>query len=125
VAENTCDAMGLAWPRELAPFDVQVLATGKGAEVLEAATDLARQLDEAGVSVLLDDRKASPGVKFADAEIMGMPTTVVVGRGLAQGTVELRDRRTGKNEEVALADALGEVITAVRGRPSFDRAEQL
>ena len=125
VAENTCDAKGLAWPRELAPFDVQVLATGKGAEVLEAATDLARQLDEAGVSVLLDDRKASPGVKFADAEIMGMPTTVVVGRGLAQGTVELRDRRTGLNEEVALADALGEVITAVRGRPSFDRAEQL
>ena len=125
VAENTCDEKGLAWPRELAPFDVQVLATGKGTEVLDAATDLARQLDQAGISVLLDDRKASPGVKFADAEIMGMPTTVVVGRGLAEGKVELRDRRTGKSEEVALADALGEVVTAVRGRPSFDRAEQL
>jgi prolyl-tRNA synthetase len=125
VAENTCDERGLVWPRELAPFDVQVLATGKGAEVLEAATDLARRLDEAGVAVLLDDRKASPGVKFADAEIMGMPTIVVVGRGLADGVVELRDRRTGVRSDVAVADALGEVITAVRGRPAFDRAEQL
>jgi len=125
VAENTCDEKGLVWPRELAPYDVQVLATGKGPEILEAAADLARQLDEAGIAVLLDDRKASPGVKFADAEIMGMPTTVVVGRGLAGGKVELRDRRTGVNVEIAVADALGEVVTAVRGRPSFDRAEQL
>jgi prolyl-tRNA synthetase len=85
VAENTCDERGLIWPRELAPFDVQVLATGKGTDVLDAAEQLARQLDEAGIAVLLDDRKASPGVKFADAEIMGMPTIVVVGRGLADG----------------------------------------
>jgi prolyl-tRNA synthetase len=125
VAENTCDERGLIWPRELAPFDVQVVATGKGGDVLEAAAELARQLDEAGVSVLLDDRKASPGVKFADAEIMGMPTIVVVGRGLADGLVEVRDRRTGVRADVAVADALGEVITAVRGRPAFDRAEQL
>ncbi|GAA1433583.1 proline--tRNA ligase [Microlunatus lacustris] len=125
VAENTCDERGLVWPRELAPFDVQVLATGKGTEVLEFATDLARQLDEAGITVLLDDRKASPGVKFADAEIMGMPTIVVVGRGLADGVVEVRDRRTGVRTDVAVADALGEVVTAVRGRPEFDRAVQL
>ncbi|MFB9673191.1 proline--tRNA ligase [Microlunatus capsulatus] len=125
VAENTCDERGLVWPRELAPFDVQVLATGKGTEVLEFATDLARQLDEAGVAVLLDDRKASPGVKFADAEIMGMPTIVVVGRGLADGVVEVRDRRTGVRTDVPVADALGEVVTAVRGRPEFDRADQL
>ena len=125
VAENTCDERGLVWPRELAPFDVQVLATGKGTEVLEFATDLARQLDEAGVAVLLDDRKASPGVKFADAEIMGMPTIVVVGRGLADGLVEVRDRRTGVRTDVPVADALGEVVTAVRGRPEFDRPDQL
>jgi prolyl-tRNA synthetase len=125
VAENTCDERGLIWPRELAPFDVQVLATGKGEDVVEAAAQLARQLDEAGISVLLDDRKASPGVKFADAEIMGMPTIVVVGRGLADGLVEVRDRRTGVRADVAVADALGEVVTAVRGRPAFDRAEQL
>jgi prolyl-tRNA synthetase len=125
VAENTCDERGLVWPRELAPFDVQVLATGKGADVVEFAADLARQLDEAGVAVLLDDRKASPGVKFADAEIMGMPTIVVVGRGLADGVVEVRDRRTGARTEVAVAEALGEIVTAVRGRPAFDRPDQL
>ncbi len=125
VAENTCDERGLVWPRELAPFDVQVLATGKGTEVMEFATDLARRLDEAGVAVLLDDRKASPGVKFADAEIMGMPTTVVVGRGLADGVVEVRDRRTGVRTDVPVDDALGEVVTAVRGRPRFDRPDQL
>src|SRR3954453_10148440 len=113
VAENTCDERGLIWPRELAPFDVQVLATGKGTDVLDAAEQLARQLDEAGIAVLLDDRKASPGVKFADAEIMGMPTIVVVGRGLADGQVELRDRRTGVRSDVAVADALAEIITAV------------
>ena len=125
VAENTCDERGLVWPRELAPFDVQVLATGKGADVVEAAAELARRLDEAGIAVLLDDRKASPGVKFADAEILGMPTIVVVGRGLADGVLEVRDRRTGVRTDVPVADALGEVITAVRGRPEFDRAEQL
>ena len=125
VAENTCDERGLVWPRELAPFDVQVLATGKGADVVEAADQLARQLDEAGIAVLLDDRKASPGVKFADAEILGMPTIVVVGRGLADGVIEVRDRRTGVRTDVPVADALGEVITAVRVGPTFDRADQL
>ncbi|HWH98766.1 MAG TPA: proline--tRNA ligase, partial [Propionibacteriaceae bacterium] len=94
VAEGTADEKGLCWPRELAPYDVQLLATGKEEAVLAAAVDLAVQLDEAGVGVLLDDRKASPGVKFADAELMGMPTIVVVGRGLADGMIELRDRRS-------------------------------
>src|SRR5919107_1454782 len=112
VAEGTCDEKGLCWPRQLAPFDVQLLATGKDESVNTAAADLAVQLDEAGVSVLLDDRKASPGVKFADAEIMGMPTIVVVGRGLADGLVEVRDRRTGLRTDVPVADALGEVISA-------------
>jgi prolyl-tRNA synthetase len=78
-----------------------------------AAADLSVQLDEAGVSVLLDDRSASPGVKFADAEIMGMPTIVVVGRGLANGVVEVRDRRTGEQVEVAVEDALTEILAAV------------
>ena len=120
VAEGTCDAKGLCWPRELAPFDVQLLATGKGETVAAAAADLAMQLDEAGVSVLLDDRKASPGVKFADAEIMGMPTIVVVGRGLADGVIEVRDRRTDERREVPVAEALGEIVAAVHGRPALD-----
>ncbi len=118
VAEGTCDEKGLCWPRELAPFDVQLLATGKEDVVSTVAADLAVQLDEAGVSVLLDDRKASPGVKFADAEIMGMPTIVVVGRGLADGVVEVRDRRTDQRREVLVADALGEIVGTVHSSPT-------
>ena len=120
VAEGTCDEKGLCWPAELAPFDVQLLATGKDEMVSSAAADLAVQLDQAGVSVLLDDRKASPGVKFADAEIMGMPTIVVVGRGLAEGMIEVRDRRTDRRTDVPVADALGEIVAAAHGRPTLD-----
>jgi len=119
VAEGTADEKGLCWPRELAPYDVQLLATGKDEVVLAAAVDLAVQLDDAGVGVLLDDRKASPGVKFADAELMGMPTIVVVGRGLADGMIELRDRRSGEQSNIALSDALGEIVAVVHGRPAL------
>jgi len=113
VAEGTCDERGLCWPRELAPFDVHVVAAGKDEVVGTAAADLAVQLDEAGASVLLDDRSVSPGVKFADSEILGMPTIVVVGRGLAKGVVEVRDRRSGEQVEVAVEDALTEILAAV------------
>ena len=115
VAEGTCDEKGLCWPRELAPFDVHILAAGKDDLVTTAAADLSVQLDEAGVSVLLDDRKVSPGVKFADSEIIGMPTIVVVGRGLSNGVIELRDRSSGEQVEVAVEDALGEILSAVHG----------
>ncbi|WOQ18881.1 proline--tRNA ligase [Raineyella sp. W15-4] len=115
VAEHTCDAKGLCWPRALAPYDVQVVATGKGAEIATYAADLAGALDAAGIAVLLDDRKASPGVKFADAELLGMPTTVVVGRGLADGVVELRDRASGTVEEVPVAEVMDRVVAVVRG----------
>jgi prolyl-tRNA synthetase len=115
VAEGTCDEKGLCWPRELAPFDVHILAAGKDDLVTTAAADLSVQLDEAGVSVLLDDRKVSPGVKFADSEIMGMPTIVVVGRGLSNGVIELRDRSSGEQVDVAVEDALGEILSAVHG----------
>ena len=117
VAEGTSDERGLCWPRELAPFDVQIVAAGKDEAILTAAADLAVALDEAGVVVLFDDRRVSPGVKFADAEILGMPTIVVVGRGLAAGTVEVRDRRSGDRVEVLVDDALGEIVAAVHGRP--------
>ena len=80
-----------------------------------AAADLAVQLEEAGVSVLLDDRSVSPGVKFADSEILGMPTIVVVGRGLSKGVIELRDRTSGEQTDVAVEDALGEILAAVHG----------
>jgi prolyl-tRNA synthetase len=113
VVEGTCDEKGLCWPRELAPFDVHVVAAGKEEVVGMAAADLAVQLDEAGVAVLLDDRSVSPGVKFADSEILGMPTIVVVGRGLASGVVEVRDRKSGEQVEVVVEDALTEILAAV------------
>jgi prolyl-tRNA synthetase len=115
VAEGTCDDKGLCWPRELAPFDVHMVAAGKDDMVTTAAADLSVQLDEAGVSVLLDDRSVSPGVKFADSEIMGMPMIVVVGRGLSHGVIELRYRSSGEQVEVAVEDALGEILVAVHG----------
>ena len=113
VAESTCDDKGLCWPRSLAPFDVHILATGKGQEVLDAAEQLAAGLDAAGVHVLLDDRKASPGVKFADAELLGMPTSVVVGRGLANGVVEVRDRASGESTEISVESAVDHVARVV------------
>jgi len=119
VADNTCDDKGLAWPRELAPYLVHVVVAGKDPAALAWAARLAGQLDEAGVSVLLDDRKASPGVKFADAEILGMPTIVVVGRGFVDGSVEVRDRRSGERREVSVDDALGEVVAEAHGRPDL------
>jgi prolyl-tRNA synthetase len=100
----------------ITPFDVHILAAGKDEAVTMAAADLAVQLDEAGVSVLLDERSVSPGVKFADSEILGMPTIIVVGRGLSSGVMELRDRRSGQQTEVAIEDALAEILTAVHGQ---------
>ncbi|WP_432558364.1 proline--tRNA ligase [Granulicoccus sp. GXG6511] len=115
IAETTCDDKGLCWPRGLAPYAVQILATGKGDEILAKATEIAEALTRRGIRVLLDDRKASPGVKFADAELLGMPASVVVGRGLAQGVVELRDRRTGDRREVPVETAVDEIAAAVSG----------
>src|SRR4030095_4857395 len=94
VVEATYDQYGLCWPREVAPADVHVMAPGKDAEVCETADRLARELEAAGVRVLYDDRpKVSPGVKFKDAELLGVPTILVVGKGLATRRVALRERQ--------------------------------
>jgi len=114
IAENTCDAKGLRWPREVAPYDVMVVPTGKDEAVAAEADRIALELSGSGLAVLLDDRKASPGVKFADSEILGMPTVVVVGRGLATGLVEVRDRWTGERLDVPVAEAVAVVLEAVR-----------
>ena len=106
IAEQSHDEHGLIWPRSVAPFDVHLVAAGKQAEIRDGAEALAAQLDAAGLRVLLDDRTASPGVKFADAELVGVPTIVVVGRGLASGVIEVKDRKTGERTEVALASAV-------------------
>ncbi|GAA0731972.1 proline--tRNA ligase [Dactylosporangium roseum] len=113
IAEQTADERGLCWPRELAPADVHVVAAGKTEEIRGGAERLADALEAAGLTVLLDDRKdVSPGVKFNDSELVGVPTIVVVGKRLADGMVEVRDRKTGDKEEVAF-DAAVERIRSV------------
>lgn len=117
IAEGTLDEIGLAWPRNVAPVDVHIVAAGKDEAIFAAATALAEELSAKGIDVLYDDRagKVSPGVKFKDAELLGMPTIVTVGRGLADGNVEVRDRATGDREEVAVADAAAHIAELVRG----------
>jgi prolyl-tRNA synthetase len=107
IAEQTHDEAGLVWPREVSPADVHIVAAGREQVVVEAADRLATELDQAGVRVLYDDRRGvSPGVKFADSELIGVPTIVVVGRGLADGTIDVKDRRTGERAHVPVAEAV-------------------
>jgi prolyl-tRNA synthetase len=118
LAEANNDDKGLAWPAGVAPAHVHVVATGKDAAVFEAAESIARTLDSRGVEVLYDDRpKVSPGVKFADAELLGVPLVVVVGRGLADGVVEVRPRVAVEGgpqaEQVPVADVADRVAELV------------
>ncbi len=114
IAEGNHDELGLIWPREVAPADVHIVATGKDPAIFEAAATLAGDLEAAGLEVLYDDRpKVSPGVKFKDAELIGVPTIVTVGRGLAEGNVEVKDRRSGERTEVALGEAVGHLVSVV------------
>jgi len=116
IAESTADERGLLWPEAVSPFDVHVVATGKDPVVFEVAEQLSADLGAARLDVLYDDRpKVSPGVKFGDAELLGVPTIVVVGRSAGEGVVELWDRRTGERTPVPVAEAL-ERLTA-RTRP--------
>ena len=116
IAENTLDDLGLCWPRNVAPADIHVVATGKDEAVFAAAEELVRELHAAGVEVLYDDRpKVSPGVKFKDAELIGVPTIVTVGRGLADGVVELRHRASGERQDVPVAEAAAQIAAVVRG----------
>jgi prolyl-tRNA synthetase len=111
IAESTHDELGLCWPREVAPADVHVVATGKDEQVFDVADGLAVELQAEGVRVLYDDRpKVSPGVKFKDAELLGVPTILVVGKGLADGTVELRNRRTGERRDLEVGAAVAEIV---------------
>ncbi|MDO5629002.1 MAG: proline--tRNA ligase [Mobilicoccus sp.] len=115
IAESNHDDAGLVWPRNVAPADVHLVATGKDEAVFTAAADIAEAFSARGLDVIYDDRpKVSPGVKFKDAEIIGVPTIVVVGRGLADGVVEVKDRRTGERREVALSGVVDEVLAEVR-----------
>jgi len=116
IAENSHDELGLIWPREVSPADVHLVATGKDPAISEAAATLASALDGQGLTVLYDDRpKVSPGVKFKDAELLGIPTIVVVGKGLVEGVIEVKDRATGSRENVAVDRIVEHVLGVVRG----------
>ena len=108
LAEANHDDKGLIWPEAVAPFDVHIVAAGKDEVVFDVAATLSATLEATGHDVLYDDRpKLSPGVKFADAEILGVPRIVIVGRGAADGMVEYWDRRSGERTEMPLADVPG------------------
>ncbi|HWU48220.1 MAG TPA: proline--tRNA ligase [Humibacter sp.] len=107
IAEENNDEKGLIWPESIAPFDVHVIATGKDAAVFDAAQGVVAGLEASGFEVLFDDRpKVSPGVKFADAELIGVPRIVIAGRGVADGVVEFWDRRTGERTQVPIEHAV-------------------
>ncbi len=115
LAESNHDDKGLVWPRAVAPADVHVVAVGRGEEIFAAAEKLALELEAAGLDVIYDDRpKVSPGVKFGDAELVGVPTILAVGRGLVDGVVEIKDRRSGDAENIAVEKAVDYVVDAVR-----------
>ncbi|MFE3518084.1 proline--tRNA ligase [Streptomyces sp. NPDC059166] len=106
LAEQTADDKGLCWPREIAPADVHVVAAGKALQT-ELALDVSEKLNAAGLRVLVDDRAGvSPGVKFTDSELIGVPKILVAGRRAAEGVLELKDRRTGEREELTVDEAI-------------------
>jgi prolyl-tRNA synthetase len=114
IAEQSYDEIGLSWPLEIAPAKVHIVATGKEDLPFDTSLDIGNKLEAAGISVMLDDRRdPSAGVKFKDAELIGIPIIMVVGKSLADGKVELRNRKTGEKTEVALAEAVNSVTALI------------
>ncbi|HVW81199.1 MAG TPA: proline--tRNA ligase [Mycobacteriales bacterium] len=109
IAEQRLDDSGLCWPASIAPYEFHIVPVGKDEAPLAAATKLAEDLQAAGRSVLLDDRDGSAGMKFADADLLGMPTIIVVGKALAEGNIEVKDRASGERRTVPLAEAVAEL----------------
>ena len=115
IAEQTSDEIGLNWPVEIAPAKVHIVATGKEDLPFDTALTLGQNLEDIGISVMLDDRReASAGVKFKDAELIGNPIIVVVGKALANGNVEVRLRSTGAKSEVSLATAVSAISALLK-----------
>ena len=114
VVEQHHDDAGIIFPVPVAPYEVTVVALDAKGEVLEKATEIAQQLTDAGLDVILDDRKERPGVKFAEADLMGFPYQVVIGkRGLKAGAAEVKDRATGEREDVALDELVDRLTSLV------------
>lgn len=115
IAESNCDEKGLIWPVQVAPYQVHVMAAGKGEEISAVASSAAKELDAAGFDVLYDDRpRVSAGVKFKDAELLGIPFALVVGRGLKDGKVEVRVRASDEKHEVAASEAVTLLTEKIR-----------
>ncbi|MEV0106097.1 proline--tRNA ligase [Nocardia sp. NPDC050799] len=115
IAEQQHDDKGLRWPSEVAPYDVHVVIANKDEAARAGAEEVVSALNAQGLDILFDDRTASPGVKFKDAELLGMPYVLVIGRGWAEGRVELRDRFTGETQDVPAESAVEAVLARVRG----------
>jgi prolyl-tRNA synthetase len=115
IAEQQHDDKGLRWPSEVAPYDVHVVIANKDEAARSGAEEVVSALNAQGLDILFDDRVASPGVKFKDAELLGMPYVLVIGRGWAEGKVELRDRFTGEAQDVPAGSAVEAVLARVRG----------
>ncbi len=114
IAEQTHDEIGLCWPREIAPADVHIVATGKDELIFETAEKLALDLEVKGLRVIFDDRKdPSAGVKFKDAELIGVPYIVIVGKALADGKLELRVRKSGEKSEILAVSASDEIYRVI------------
>jgi prolyl-tRNA synthetase len=111
IAEQSYDELGLCWPSEIAPADVHIVATGKEDQPFDVAEQIGKDLEAKGLEVLLDDRRdASAGVKFKDAELIGIPKIIIVGKSLVDGKVEIRDRKSSAKQEVALADVVKTIV---------------
>ena len=118
IAEQSYDEIGLSWPVEVAPAKVHVVATGKEDNIFETAEKIGAELELRGISVMLDDRRGtSPGVKFKDAELIGIPVIVVVGKALENGNVEVRVRKSGEKSEIALAGAVDAIAALLPTLP--------
>jgi prolyl-tRNA synthetase len=116
LAEVYHDERGMCWPAQVAPAHVHLVQAGKDASIGEAAERLAAELEGRGLTVMFDDRHSvSPGVKFNDAELMGMPVVVVVGRGLADGVIEVRTRADGTRHDIAVDHVVDHIVSVVRG----------
>lgn len=112
IAELNNDDKGLIWPASVSPFDVQVVAAGRDQVAFDVAEEISQRLESAGLDVLYDDRpKVSPGVKFGDAELVGVPRILIVGRGAAEGQVELWDRRSGERDALSIEEAVARLTS--------------
>jgi prolyl-tRNA synthetase len=115
IAEASHDEFGLCWPREIAPADVHLVIAGKqGGPQRPAAEALAAEMEAAGLRVLFDDREGvSPGVKFKDAELIGVPTIVIVGRGIDDGLVEVKDRKSNTRQDIPATEIVAHLSSLV------------